>query len=553
MILPTFHRVQHSSTLIRVQDTPANRKLREDCATDFGKFIKEFFYSDKPKGNHFWGEYSQMHQDFIKSERDPSRRGVKEAIAAPRGNAKTTFKMLIKAVHAICYKYHPFIIVVGYSDKEATDKTRDIRDELALNERLIEVFGPLVSPTAAMSDFITKNGVRVVARSRGGQIRGLKYRKDRPSLIILDDVESQESVNTPEQRAKTETWLKKDVIGAGSADGATCVIIVGTILHQESMLAGLLKTPGWRRSKYKALHQPAERQDLWDQWKEIYSDLEKGEQAQEDAKAFYQAHETEMLKGVEVLWPGGESYYQIQEFIIQNGIAAFNSEKQNDPFDPDKQILDPDGCLKFTVSWPGDDDWPTELDHGYCVMLPSGSFRHSNDLKVIAFHDPALAETKKSDYAAICVCAQDVAGYVYVLECYLKRETPDKQITAAFDLGAKWGVSTLYLEAVGFQRLLKPLYKLEAERREALGLEFSLRVIGVQQHQNKIHRIGTMQPYFSNRWIRFNKFIDLVFLDQLRLFPTDHDDGPDALHGCVSRLKKPLSKVEQEKSSVVPS
>jgi predicted phage terminase large subunit-like protein len=513
-LLPQMPKVVHSSTIITVSNTPEDRELREACRTDHRRFIREFF------PHHFRGRFSAMHSRFCDMEAKPDRRGAMEVIAAPRGNCKTTFKVLIKVIHSIVYNYHPFILVLGFSSSEAKDKVKDIRDELATNQRLIEVYGQLATLKMAEKDFITTNGVRITARGRGGQVRGLKFRQFRPSLIIADDVESLEGVNTPEQRKKTEDWFSKDVVGSGGADGKTDVIMVGTVLHKEGLLNTLMQRPGWNAQKYRSVISEATNQELWQQWRSIYCNLD-SPNADADALAFYQANEAAMLEGVEVLWPDGDSYYNLMKWRIQYGEAAFNSEKQNDPFDPDRQILDPDACLRFKVIWPGDDQWPDPMkDDGFFIACLGKQWIHSSDLKIIAFHDPAMAETNKSDYAAICVCAQDPEQYIYVLHCYLRKDPPDKQIRQAFDLAAKWGISTLYLESNGFQKLMKPLYKLEGERREKLGELPSFRVIGVEQHKNKIHRITTLEPYFSNRWLRLNETLEPLLIDQLKLFPT---------------------------------
>lgn len=506
--------------------------IRERAFRDHEFFVREFFE------HHFWGDMSAMHEYFCQLESIPDRRGSNEVTAAPRGNAKTTFRVLMKVIHAIVYGYHPFIIIIGYSKAEAIDKVKDIRDELLTNEHLIEVYGKLLSPKAAKSDFITTNKVRVTARSKGGQVRGLKYGQSRPSYIILDDIESLESVNTPEQRMKTKTWFYKDVMGSGRPDGKSDFEVVGTILHQEGLLAELLQKPGWKGRKYQAILSWAQNQTLWEEWKAIYCALE-NQNAREDALKFYEANEAAMLEGVEVLWPTGETYYQLMEYTIQFGLASLYSEKQNDPYDPERQILNPDICKRFKVIWAGDANWPKEFQEQGFVVDCEGKQYHSSQLKIIAFHDPALAETNKSDYASVCVCAQDPFGYVYVLESYIRRDPPAIQIRKALDLYSRWQVDTLYMEAVGFQELLKPLYHEELKSREG-----RFRIIGVDQHSNKIHRISTLEPYFSNGWLRLNQDTSPLLIDQLRLFPTTHDDGPDALQGCVERLKRPGGQIK---------
>lgn len=510
--------------------------LRDECFSDLGKFMREFF------PDHLWGEWSRMHLDLIADETEPARRGRLEVIAAPRGNAKTVIKVLAKVIHSIVYGYQPFTVIIGYSAQEAEGKVKDIRDELLHNERLVEVYGRLISKGAGTQSFETSNGCMVLARGRGGQVRGLRHGKYRPTHIICDDVEDLEACQSQLQREKTVAWFKKDVLPAkqsGEAHGGN-VTFVGTVLHEDSLLAHLLKDPTAKiRRKYRAVESFAERQDLWNQWKVLYCNLDDPDAA-ETAKAFYEANEAEMLEGVEVLWPAGESYYDLMIQRIGLTEAGFNSEKQNEPFDPDSQILDPSLCPRFRVFTPLDPEWPKEAeDQHFAIVRVDGKVLFERDLKLIAFLDPALGRKHKKtqtsgDYTAIVVAGQDLSGYVYLLDVWLKKKPPDEQIQAAFRLHKQWGFEVLYLETVGFQELLKD--KISTEQAN---WENQMRVIGVGQHTDKHARITSMQPYFTNGWLYLPEKLDMEFINQLRLFPTVHDDGPDALEGALSKLRKP--------------
>lgn len=520
------------------QDSTQSDECREvyhKAYEDFEFFIRHFL------SGHFWGELSPMHRDVVNLEAKPVRRGALEVIAAPRGNAKTVFWVLAKTIHSIVYGYQPFTVIIGYSAQEAEGKVKDIRDELLNNEELIRVYGKMLTGKPGTQSFTAKNGCMVLARGRGGQVRGLRHGKHRPTKIICDDVEDLEAVQSPLQREKTKLWFTKDVMPAiqSGEEFKGAITFIGTVLHENALLPDLLTDPSWTRNKYKAVISWAEREDLWQQWRNLYNNLD-DPASKDTAKAFYLENEPEMLKGTEVLWPDGESYYELMVQQLKMGTAAFASEKQNDPFDPERQILHPEKCQRFKVIWPGDPQWPQGYEDGFAVVL-GDRFAHSNQLKIIAFHDPAMAEEKKSDYAAIVVCAQDASGYIYVLDVWLKKEPPDKQIKAALKLYQKWQVSTLYFEAVMFAKLFKPLYRQEVEKQKLQ----NVKLIGTDQHKNKEFRINTLEPYFENSVLRLNEKLDGNFIDQLRLFPTaDHDDGPDALQGCVERLKKPANIIQ---------
>jgi predicted phage terminase large subunit-like protein len=50
-------------------------------------------------------------------------------------------------------------------------------------------------------------------------------------------------------------------------------------------------------------------------------------------------------------------------------------------------------------------------------------------------------------------------------------------------------------------------------------------------------RIQSLQPYIENHYVKFNRNHKKL-LEQLKYFPkADHDDGPDALEGCITIAK----------------
>jgi predicted phage terminase large subunit-like protein len=507
--------------------------------TDFEFFIAYFFpdYCQHP--------FSQMHLIFFQDEEIPDRRNRREVIAAPRGNAKTTFKVLFKVLHAIVYDYEQFIVIIGHSAPEAEAKVRDILDELSQNIRLKAVYGDLAPVRghgkASAKAFVTRNGIKVMAKSRGQEVRGLKHGAYRPSCIILDDVEAPDRVLNEEQRYKTKQWFEKDILKLGAPGGGTNITMIGTCLHPESLLTELLQSPGWKAQKYQSILKWSQSPQLWEAWKTLFTDLSDPCRGQ-TAQAYFEWNQNDMLCGTEVLWPEAEPYLFLMQMRVNEGIASFNSEKQNDPHDPNRQVFDMTLARRFSMVL-NPDGLISSLKHD------SGKVINAADLvDIVAFHDPALGEDLASDYAAIVVVAQDGNGYLYCLEAWLEKAKPDRQIQQAFKLQTQWKFERLYLESNNFQGLLKMNYR----DKQLEYPEHPLLVIGVPQHQNKEKRISTLEPLITNGHLLFADNLNPLLMSQLLLFPTSHDDGPDALHGAVAQLKKGKGRVEQIQYATVP-
>jgi len=497
---------------------------------DFQFFVDTFF------PHHCEFAFSKMHQDFCDAEQVPARRGRREVVAAPRGNAKTTFKVLFKVIHAIVYGYEPFIVIMGHSAPEAEKKVEDILNELENNRNLIEVYGCLAPVRGQFQGmarwgnkkFVAQNGCLVMAKSRGKQVRGIKHGVHRPSLVICDDIEAPDKVLTEEQRLKTRHWFEKDILKMGRIDGGSNIIVIGTCLHPESLLSQLLEAPGWQADKYQAVESFAENQPLWQQWREKYTNLSDPHR-EVSARQFLETNRQAMLKGTKVLWPAGEPYERLMTMMVVEGIASFQSEKQNDPYDPERQLFDMSLAKKVHLEF-------DRAGHLQQIRWQDGSDKMvsvHHIARIIAFHDPALANTKESDFAAIVVAAEDRDGFIYCLDAYIEKVPPSRQIEQAYWMQQKWGFEKLYLETNNFQGVLKHNYRdMQDQQPDQL-----LRVIGVNQHHNKVKRISSLEPLITNGQLLFADSLTPRLMTQLSLFPTSYDDGPDALHGAVERLK----------------
>ena len=504
------------------------------CYSDFEFFVRTFFPHHVKVST-----FSKMHQDFFEEEKDPARRGRRDAIAAPRSHAKTTYKAFFKVLHAIVYGYEPFILIISHSASEAEEKVRAVLEELEGNDRLRRIYGNLAPVPGQLINgsrwgkkwFITQNGVRVQAKSKGQQVRGLKHGPNRPTLIICDDVESAEGVMKPDPRKKTSDWFFKDVMKCGQIDGSTNVTIVGTCLHPDSLLSNLLKVPGWRTRKYQAVSSFSSHPELWEKYRNLYTNLASPARLAE-AHTFYLTNQAAMLTGVEVLWPEGESYERLMRMRIDEGEASFSSEKQNDPYDPELQLFKMDLAKKCRIHFEG-----KALKGIQWLDGSNKAVMRSSITRIVAFHDPALGKegtNSDPDFSAIVVVAQDKDDYLYCLDAWIEKQPPSVQVERALLLNEKWGFDTLYLEDNLFQDLLKTTYRDAQEKRTGK----PVRVVGVSQYSNKIQRISTLEPEITNGYLLFADSLNPRLINQMILFPTTKDDGPDALQGAVAQLKK---------------
>jgi len=166
------------------------------------------------------------------------------ALAAPRGSAKSTITMGIYAMNQIAFANRRFIVMISNTFKKASMYLETLKYEVKTNELLKGFFGLKRSEdrwAEGDAEFETKYGtVKVLCRGADQipSIRGLKFRDTRPDLILLDDVEDDELVRSPERRRQLQAEFRQVVMPAG-ADGCQYVVI-GTILHYDSLLKRLI-------------------------------------------------------------------------------------------------------------------------------------------------------------------------------------------------------------------------------------------------------------------------------------------------------------------------
>ena len=262
-------------------------------------------------------------------------------LASPRGFAKSTMVSVIYPIWLALWKGCSDVVIISASETLAVDWLRKIKMELANNNRIREYFGEQISDKWSENHIILRNGVNIRARGAGGQIRGF-----RPDVIICDDLETDDSVRSEEQRRQLKEWLFKACLNTLVPEGQ--FIIVGTIIHPLSVLADLLAMDnGWYKKKYMAYHD-----------------------GKQEA-----GHE---------LWPLLWSHERLQARKREIGSFAFSSEFMNSPI--------------------SDETAPIKESQIRCwSSLPA------NYNAVIAV-DPAYSEDDTADYKCACLILCDQFG-----------------------------------------------------------------------------------------------------------------------------------------------
>jgi hypothetical protein len=170
------------------------------------------------------------------------------AVEVFRGGGKSTIGLIIKPIHFAIFKPIGDITLISKSESFVLNEiNRKIKSEFETNERLRAFFGDMVTPKWSETYFVLKNGIAFEGLGIGGQLRG-----GRRGLIVLDDLEDEETAISEEQRDKLKRRIGKEIAPKLLPEGE--LVYFGTPVHQLCYLHQVIQTPnnGWKKCIFPA-------------------------------------------------------------------------------------------------------------------------------------------------------------------------------------------------------------------------------------------------------------------------------------------------------------
>jgi hypothetical protein len=344
-----------------------NPDRKAKAASDFRFFCESYF----PLTFHL--PWSDDHLKVIGRIEQAVLRGGLFAMAMPRGSGKTTI-CECACIWAVLYGHREFVCLIGSDEGHAMDMLDSIKMELDGNDQLLDDFPEVVYPIQALDGIANRcngqlykgdrthigwtarevvlptmpgsvgSGAIIKVAGITGRIRGMKYKRAdgktvRPTLVVLDDPQTDESARSLSQCATRESILAGAVLGLAGPGNKISGIMPCTVIRPSDMADNILsrdKHPEWNGERTKLVYAFPTDEKLWHRYAELRAESLRQGNAGEAATEFYRDHRDEMDEGSQVAWPARFNYDELS--AIQHAMnlklqdeAAFFAEYQNEP------------------------------------------------------------------------------------------------------------------------------------------------------------------------------------------------------------------------------
>lgn len=228
-----------SATAVNINETQAQRLARiRRLRSDYAAFVDYYFphWTVNPET----GKATPCATFHVSAANAILKdRNIKAAFQWHRGAAKSTNMDVFVPMWLMAQEHREInvMVLVGKSEDNAKTLLGDIQAELQYNQRYIHDFGEQYNVGSwEEGEFVTRSEVAFFARGRGQSPRGLRYRSHRPDYVIIDDLDDDELVESPDRVNKLFDWLRSALFGTLDG-GRGRFIMVGNLIAKNSVLA----------------------------------------------------------------------------------------------------------------------------------------------------------------------------------------------------------------------------------------------------------------------------------------------------------------------------
>ncbi|GMU38246.1 MAG: phage terminase large subunit family protein [Phycisphaerae bacterium] len=345
-----------------------NGERKQGAERDFRFFCEQYF----PLTFHL--PWSPDHLKVIAKIEQAVLEGGLFAMAMPRGSGKTSL-CETACLWALVYGHREFVALIGSDEDHAENMLDSIKVELETNDLLHDDFPEACFPIRALEGIHQRaagqlyqgkqthigwtakeivlptipgsraSGAIICVAGITGRIRGMKHKRAdgssvRPSLVLIDDPQTDESARSPSQCAARERILAGAILGLAGPGRKIAGLMALTVVRPEDLADRILdrdKHPQWQGERTKMVYAFPANEALWARYAELWREGMRADRGATEAREFYRANREAMDEGAVIAWP--ERHHPDELSAIQHamnlrldrGDAAFWAEYQNEP------------------------------------------------------------------------------------------------------------------------------------------------------------------------------------------------------------------------------
>lgn len=406
-------------------------------------------------------------------------------LAAPRNHSKSTLITFLYVIWSLVTQRKFFTVIISDIARISVSHTRNIKEEFESNDKLRNDWGIVLGRDWDQLDNAVRgekekwtdeefvigfrkwdkqnncwggeleDRAKILARMANNPLRGLRFGYRRPDLVIADDLENDELVDTPVQRQKLASWWDSAVEPMIEPPPVGQIILVGTVLHYGSLLNQMLaRSDLYVTRRYQAI---------------VSKEMPDGTREQTP------------------LWPERFSLERLMS-IKQKNSLAFQKEYMNEPRD--------DTTRTFRSSWI---QWYDANDLGYKTSTRKWYFR-GRPINFFTGVDWTVGKDDAADFFSIVMIGKTLDNDIIVFDIANEKIDVANQVNRIIQQNQSYPITMNGVEGNGFQHVLVQ----QILRRSLI----PIREIRHVSRKRKQIRIEGMSPLFEQGKIFLRKCTD---------------------------------------------
>lgn len=336
-------------------------------------------------------------------------------------------------------------------------------------------------PTIIFYNKKLQKKIHIRGKGSGQKLRGLKMNGKRPDIIICDDIENDEHVESIESRDKLKKWFFNALLPSVNPNRYE-IIFIGTPLHEDSLLMNLVESDQWDTIQLPVAEEypPKPGKPLVSAWSDRFT--------KEYLRTIYSMYKDQGRIN---------SFYQEMMLVVTPA---------------ENRLYDMSRINEFEIKKSG-------------LLLQELNYYISVDL--------AISEKETADYTAIVVVGVNSNNDWFVVHGEYGRWKPDYTIDRIMSLARVYKPDAVVLEKVAFQMSMKTFIQNEMMKT---GIWFNLEMVA--RRSSKLSILKALQPIVETNKLYFPTDVSKDFIGELKnqmmgvsvdkIF-SKHDDLIDAL------------------------